>query len=44
MLVDAGFLPLLENVKDQLETVEAFIVMTDEDSLPEYDLEALYSY
>lgn len=44
LLVDIDLLPLLEKVKDQLTTVEAIIVMTDETELPESTLEPLYSY
>ncbi|WP_404452141.1 long-chain fatty acid--CoA ligase [Virgibacillus necropolis] len=44
LLVDADLLPLLENIKDELETVEAFIVMTDEETLPDSSLKPLYSY
>lgn len=44
LLVDVDLLPLLENIKDELETVEAFIVMTDEETLPETSLKPLYSY
>ncbi|MDC3411874.1 long-chain fatty acid--CoA ligase [Aquibacillus sp. 3ASR75-11] len=44
LLIDSDLLPLVEKIKDQLSTVEAFIVMTDEEALPESSLEALYSY
>lgn len=44
LLVDADLLPLLENIKDKLETVKAFVVMTDEDRLPDSNLESIYSY
>ncbi|WP_180316664.1 long-chain fatty acid--CoA ligase [Shouchella shacheensis] len=44
LLIDEDLLPLIEKVKDQLKTVEAFVVMTDEDRLPESTLEPLYSY
>ncbi|MGY0694209.1 long-chain fatty acid--CoA ligase [Virgibacillus sp. FSP13] len=44
LLVDADLLPLIENIKDELTTVEAIIVMTDEETLPKSDLAPLYSY
>ncbi|WP_099362475.1 long-chain fatty acid--CoA ligase [Fredinandcohnia onubensis] len=44
LLFDEDLLPLLEKVKDQLKTVEAFIIMTDKDELPESNLELLYHY
>ena len=44
LLFDEDLLPLLEKVKDQLKTVEAFIIMTDKDELPETNLEPLYHY
>src|SRR5690625_1039565 len=44
LFVDEDIWPLIEQVKDHLKTVEAFIVMTDKDELPESDIESLYSY
>lgn len=44
LLVDADLLPLLERIKDNLKTVKAFVVMTDEGKLPESNLKPLYSY
>ncbi|MFC0186753.1 long-chain fatty acid--CoA ligase [Fictibacillus aquaticus] len=44
LLVDEDLLPLIERVRDQIPTVEAFIVMTDRDELPETTLEPVYSY
>ncbi|WLD92540.1 long-chain fatty acid--CoA ligase [Alkalihalobacillus sp. AL-G] len=44
LLIDAELLPLIENVKDELTTVEAFIIMTDEDELPETSLKNVYHY
>ncbi|WP_099353374.1 long-chain fatty acid--CoA ligase [Fredinandcohnia onubensis] len=44
LLFDEDLLPLLEKVKDQLKTVEAFVIMTDKDELPESNLEPLYHY
>ncbi|TFB14611.1 fatty-acid--CoA ligase [Filobacillus milosensis] len=43
LLVDPMFLPILQAIKDQIPTVEAIIVMTD-DSLPDSELSPLYSY
>ncbi len=44
LLFDEDLLPLLEKVKEQLKTVEAFVIMTDKDELPETNLEPLYHY
>ncbi|WP_010283540.1 long-chain fatty acid--CoA ligase [Bacillus timonensis] len=44
LLFDEDLLPLLEKVKDQLKSVEAFVVMTDKDELPKSNLEPLYHY
>lgn len=44
LIIDVDLLPLIEQVKDELKTVETFIVMTDEESLPESTLSPLYSY
>lgn len=44
LLIDIDLLPLIEQVKDELTTVEAFIVMSDEKNVPESSLSPLYSY
>ncbi len=44
LLFDEDLLPLLEKVKDQLKTVEAYVILTDKDELPESNLEPLYHY
>lgn len=44
LLFDEDLLPLLEKVKEQLKTVEAFVIMTDKEELPESNLEPLYHY
>lgn len=44
LLIDIDLLPLIERVKDELKTVKAFIVMSDEQTVPESSLEPLYSY
>ncbi len=44
LLIDADLLPLVESVKDQLNTVETFIVMSDEKAVPESSIEGLLSY
>lgn len=44
LLVDIDLLPLIENVKDQLNSVKTFIVMSDEKEVPESTIEGLYSY
>ncbi|WP_041544301.1 long-chain fatty acid--CoA ligase [Oceanobacillus iheyensis] len=44
ILVDEDLLPLIERVADQLAHVEAYIVMTDRENLPETSLTSVYSY
>lgn len=44
LLIDVDLLPLIEKIKDQLKTVEAFVVMTDDVELPDSSIEGLYSY
>ncbi|GEN36792.1 long-chain fatty acid--CoA ligase [Aneurinibacillus danicus] len=44
LIVDEDLLPLVEQIKSQLKTVEAFVVMTDKDDVPSSTLEPLYSY
>lgn len=44
LLIDIDLLPLIEQVKDELKTVEVFIVMSDDQTIPESSLEPLYSY
>ncbi|SFA96699.1 fatty-acyl-CoA synthase [Lentibacillus halodurans] len=44
LFVDEDILPLIEKVRDKLQTVEAFVVMSDKDELPASNLNPLYSY
>lgn len=44
LFIDEDLLPIIERVKDELKTVEAFVLMTDEDELPESTVQPLYSY
>ncbi|SDW94569.1 fatty-acyl-CoA synthase [Marininema mesophilum] len=44
LLIDDNLLPLIEAIRDELTTVEAFIIMTDQSELPETNLSPLYSY
>lgn len=44
LFIDEDILPLIEKVQDQLTSVEAFVVMTDKEELPESGLTPLYSY
>ncbi|HLR60840.1 MAG TPA: long-chain fatty acid--CoA ligase [Lentibacillus sp.] len=44
LLIDEDILPLIEKVQDKLQTVKAFVVMTDKNELPESTLSPLYSY
>lgn len=44
LLIDADILPLVESIKDEIPTVKAFVIMTDEDKLPETTLTPVYHY
>ncbi len=44
ILVNSDFLPLLEAVKDQMETVKKIILLTDEEGLPETALDLCGEY
>jgi fatty-acyl-CoA synthase len=44
LLIDEDLLPLIERSKDHFKTVEAYIIMTDKEDLPETTLEPVYSY
>ncbi|BCB04175.1 long-chain fatty acid--CoA ligase [Bacillus sp. KH172YL63] len=44
LLVDEDLLPLIEKCQDQFNTVEAYIVMSDSDEIPETTLHPVYSY
>ncbi|MCM3707187.1 MULTISPECIES: long-chain fatty acid--CoA ligase [Cytobacillus] len=44
LLIDPDIVPLIEKVKDKLKTVKAFIIMTDEEELPETSLSPVYHY
>lgn len=44
LIVDEDLLPLIERIKDQLTSVEAFVIMTDKEELPSTSLEHVYSY
>jgi fatty-acyl-CoA synthase len=44
LFIDQDILPLIEKCKDELPTVKAFVIMTDNDELPETTLEPVYHY
>lgn len=44
LLIDEDFLPVIENIKNEIPNVQAFIVMTEEDSVPETSLSPVYHY
>ncbi|MGP4071186.1 long-chain fatty acid--CoA ligase [Piscibacillus sp. B03] len=44
LLVDPMFLPILEAIKDHIPTVRAFVIMTDDQQLPDTTLTPIYSY
>lgn len=44
LLVDPDIMPLIEKVHQHLTTVKAFIIMSDDDQLPETSLSPVYSY
>jgi fatty-acyl-CoA synthase len=44
LLVNSDFLPVLESIKDQLQTVKRIVVMTDAATVPETSLEVVGEY
>ncbi|WNB92747.1 long-chain fatty acid--CoA ligase [Bacillus sp. NEB1478] len=44
LLIDQDILPLVEHLKDHIPNVKAYILMTDEDELPQSPLQPLYHY
>ena len=44
IFVDLTFLPLLEAIKDKIPSVEGFIIMCDEDKMPETSLKNVMCY
>ncbi|MGV3465725.1 MAG: AMP-binding protein, partial [Heyndrickxia sp.] len=44
LLIDSDLLPIIEKIKDQLTTVESYVIMSDEKELPETTLSPVYSY
>ncbi|WP_404358232.1 long-chain fatty acid--CoA ligase [Cytobacillus firmus] len=44
LLIDPDIVPLIEKVKDELKMVKAFIIMTDEEELPDTSLSPVYHY
>lgn len=44
LLIDSDIVPLIEKCKDELKTVKAFVIMTDEEKLPETSLSPVYHY
>lgn len=44
MFVDEDIIPLLEDVNDELNTVESYVIMTPLDTLPQTKLSPVYSY
>ena len=44
ILTDTTFLPILENLQDELETVQGFIVMAERENMPETSLRDVLCY
>ncbi|MGM9924695.1 MAG: long-chain fatty acid--CoA ligase [Bacillus sp. (in: firmicutes)] len=44
LLIDEDILPLIEKIHPHIQTVKAYIVMTDQPELPETPLNPVYSY
>ncbi len=44
IFVDEDLLPIIDGVKDEIETVKQFVVMTDKATLPETKLSSVYLY
>jgi fatty-acyl-CoA synthase len=44
LLIDDDLLPLMENIKGEIPNVRAFVIMTDENALPDTTLAPVYHY
>lgn len=44
LLIDESIVPIVEKIQDQLKTVEGYIIMTDQPTLPDTTLQPAYSY
>ena len=44
LFLDLTFVPLIESFKDELKTIEAYVIMTDRDHMPETSLENVLCY
>ncbi len=44
LLVDEGLVPVIEKIKDEIPSVKAFVILTDEKELPTTALEPIYHY
>ncbi|HET7627415.1 MAG TPA: long-chain fatty acid--CoA ligase [Bacillales bacterium] len=44
LLIDESFVPMVEKVRDQLKTVKAFVILSDEKEPPETTLSPAYAY
>ena len=44
MFLDLSFVPLMEAVKDQVTTIEAYVIMTDKEHMPETTLDNVVCY
>ncbi|PWA12998.1 fatty-acid--CoA ligase [Pueribacillus theae] len=44
LLIDKDFVPLIEQIKDNIPSVKAFVIMTDEEQLPDTTLAPVYHY
>jgi fatty-acyl-CoA synthase len=44
LLIDSDLVPLIEKIQPELKTVQAYIIMTDEDELPDTTLSPVYHY
>lgn len=44
LLIDEGLVPVIEQIKDDIPSVRAFIILTDAKELPETTLEPVYHY
>ncbi|KQL53995.1 fatty-acid--CoA ligase [Heyndrickxia shackletonii] len=44
LLIDPDLVPIIEKIKDQLTTVQCFVIMSDEKEIPETTLHPAFSY
>ncbi|AEG13944.1 o-succinylbenzoate--CoA ligase [Desulfofundulus kuznetsovii DSM 6115] len=44
IFIDEDLVPIIEGIKEQIKTIELFVIMTDKESIPGTSLSPVYSY